>query len=147
MSKSEEDPKETPPVEPTPTDPTEPTEPTEPTPAPEAEPTPEAPANEPKADSDGELSAGQKEAARFKEAFGEGGADYFADGLTFKQATDKHIAKLNSKIEAQGKEIKSLKSASETPVDLGDPSDKTGEKKRKGFASKIEAVNAASDAE
>jgi len=141
MSKSEEDPKETPPVEPTPT------EPTEPTPAPETEPAPEAPANEPKADSDGELSAGQKEAARFKEAFGEGGADYFADGLTFKQATDKHIAKLNSKIEAQGKEIKSLKSASETPVDLGDPSDKTGEKKRKGFASKIEAVNAASDAE
>jgi len=138
MSKSEEDPKEAPPTEPTPT---------EPNPAPEAEPTPEAPANEPKADSDGELSAGQKEAARFKEAFGEGGADYFADGLTFEQATGKHIAKLNSKIESQGKDIKSLKSASETPVDLGDSSDKPGEKKRKGFASKIESVNASADSE
>ena len=136
MSKSDSDPQETPPVEPAPV---------EPTPAPEATPVPEAPATEP--ESEGELSAGQKEAARFKKAFGPGGADYYADGLTFEEASEKHIASLGSTIEAKDKEIKSLKSASESPVDLGDPSDKTGEKKRKGFASKIESVNAAADTE
>ena len=134
MSKSDSDPQETPPVEPAPV---------EPTPAPEATPVPEAPATEP--ESEGELSAGQKEAARFKKAFGPGGADYYADGLTFEEASEKHIASLSSTIEAKDKEIKSLKSASESPVDLGEPSDKTGEKKRKGFASKIEAVNAAAE--
>ena len=142
MSKSEEDPKEASPVEATPTEGTQ---------APEAEPAPktepDAPATKPEADTEGELSAGQKEAARFKKAFGPGGADYYADGLTFEEASEKHIASLGSTIEAKDKEIKSLKSASESPVDLGDPSDKTGEKKRKGFASKIESVNAAADTE
>ena len=135
MSKSDEEKSETPPVEPTPT---------EPTPSPE---------DQPEAKPDGELSVGQKEAARYIDAFGEKGGTYFAEGLTFDQASAKHIASLNSTIEgknsdleAKDKEIESLKSASETPVDLGDSSDKSGEKKRKGFASKIEAVNAA-DAE
>ena len=115
------------------------------------ESTPEAPATKPEAK--GELSAGQKEAARYIDAFGEKGGTYFAEGLTFDQASTKHIASLNSTIEdknsdleAKDKEIKSLKSASETPVDLGDSSDKTDEKERKGFAAKIAAVNAA-DAE
>ena len=135
MSKSEEDPKETPPVEPTPT---------EPTPAPEADPAPEtepAPATEPEADPEGELSAGQKEAARFKKAFGPGGADYYADGLTFEEASERHIASLSSTIEAKDEEIKSLKSASDSPVDLGDSSDKKVGKKRKGFANTIAEIN------
>ena len=120
----------------------------------ESKPAPEAPATKPEGNSEVELSAGQKEAARYIDAFGEKGGTYFAEGLTFDQASAKHIASLNSTIEgknsdleAKDKEIESLKSASETPVDLGDSSDKTGEKKRKGFASKIEAVNAAADAE
>ena len=112
-------------------------------PTPEVEaPTPapvEAPAADPKPE--GELSAGQKEAKRYVDSFGEKGGVYFAEGLTFEQASAKHIASLNAKVEKQGKEIKSLESASVVPVELGDGPDKPAEKKRGGFASKIEKLN------
>ena len=112
-------------------------------PTPEVEaPTPapvEAPAADPKPE--GELSAGQKEAKRYVDSFGEKGGVYFAEGLTFEQASAKHIASLNAKVEKQGKEIKSLESASVVPVELGDSPDKPAEKKRGGFASKIEKLN------
>ena len=93
MSKSDSDPKDAPLAE---AKPAELAQAQEDKSAQEAE-NPKVPATEPEANTEGELSAGQKEAARYKEAFGEGGADYFADGLTFKQATDKHLPSLTAR--------------------------------------------------
>ena len=91
--------------------------------------------------SDSELSSGQKEAARYAEAFGEKGPLWFSQGLSFEQAASKFRTDLQAENELLRKQLKAAESASSEPVDLGEGE---GEKTRKGFANKIKNRTAAS---
>lgn len=118
-------------------------------PAPVAEEKPaEAPAAEPtpavEAAPVAEQSAERSEAKRFREAFGDRGAVWFAHGLSFEQARSKQIEELTAGQDSLRKENEELKrklgaanvEGETTPVGF-DAADK---KERKGFAGKINIV-------
>lgn len=110
-------------------------------------PAEEAPASEtPAAEPAAALSAMRAEAKRFREAFGDKGAVWFAEGLDFEQARARQLSELrteNEQLKTQLGEVKKKLSAAggeQTPVEFDGGAE---EKKRGGFASKIRIVGAA----
>jgi hypothetical protein len=76
----------------------------------------------------------REEAARFHTKFGERGAVWFAEGLTFDEARDKEVEELHAEVASLKQKLAALSAAGEdTPVsfDAGD------QKTKGGFASKI----------
>jgi hypothetical protein len=73
------------------------------------------------------------EAARFRAAFGDQGAIYFAEGLTFEQCKEREVAELRNENETLKQKLAAMSAGEDTPVsfDAGD------QKTRNGFASKI----------
>jgi pyruvate/2-oxoglutarate dehydrogenase complex dihydrolipoamide acyltransferase (E2) component len=96
----------------------------------------------------GELSAERQEAGRFRTAFGDQGAVWFAEGLTFDQAQAKFATEISAKSAAENKVLADRLTALETKLSAGAKA--SGEatpvgfqagddapKKHQGFAAKI----------
>lgn len=106
----------------------------------ETKPAEEKPAEASPADEVAALSAMRSEAKRFRESFGDKGAVWFAEGLTFDEARARELAELKADKERLSKEVGELKSklaaagqGEKDPVSFN----ADGETKRNGFAAKI----------
>jgi hypothetical protein len=108
---------------------------------PAEETTTEPDANDPKpsesatTESETPSAAGDRsEAARFREAFGDRGAVWFAEGLTFEQARDRERDELRKQVAELTKKLAAVPAGELSPVGF-DPRDEN--RARSGFASKI----------
>ena len=80
----------------------------------------------------------REECRRFVDAFGATrGAAWFADGLSFEEATSRFAAELKSENEKLRKQLKSLQSAEVAPLSSGGADEKQSGGSRAGLASKI----------
>jgi len=80
-------------------------------------------------------ASGREECQRFREAFGDKGAIWYADGLTFEQARSREVQELREELAETRKQLAARPVEGEAdPVDF-DSTDE--EPKAKGFASKI----------
>lgn len=105
--------------------------------------TPEVETSETPETDETELSDDRKEAKRFVDAFGDRGAVWFAEGLSFEDARTRETKELREANESLTKELSGLKTKLSLPGNEGESeaveltSKHDGEKSKKGFAAKI----------
>ena len=76
------------------------------------------------------------EAKRFRDAFGDKGAVWFCEGLTFEEARSKQTEELQSRVAELEQKLSAGKTSGEpTPISFQPADD--GQKKHTGFAGKI----------
>jgi hypothetical protein len=82
------------------------------------------------------LSAVRSELKRYRTAFGDKGAVYFSDGLSFEEATAKHVGELHAQLDEANKKLSAGGGKSKgEPTPVG--ANVAGGTERRGFASKI----------
>lgn len=96
--------------------------------------TDEAPADQTPADTTPTQASAHTEAARFRAAFGDKGAVWFAEGLTIEQCRERQLSEMQNEIESLKMKLAARPlSGEDSPVTF----DATDQKKNAGLASKI----------